>query len=167
MARITEMPAFMLTPVWIWDLDQQVGWGYANRRDDVMLVQVALNRVMKQLGLVDTRKKGNIGPMGPEYPDLALLKTDGKLGTETQNAIIAYQRLTGSSDGLVDPVHPLLKNISGDPTGGQLMSWMKIQQRTMYRLAKDHLRIHGRMMTENDFPPELRGTVARASAAGG
>lgn len=164
MARVTNLPGFMMHPVWIWDLDKQIGWGLANRRSDVMLVQVALNRVMKQLHLADARKKPTWGPLGAEYPDLAYLKPDGLWGNETYNAVATYQRRAGSSDGMVDPVYPLFVNLSGDPTGAQLMAYTKAMKRTMYRLNVDHLKIYGRMMTENDFPGELRGAVAQASS---
>ena len=164
MARITTMPDFMLTPVWIWDLNQQVGWGLTNRRDDVMLVQTALNRVMKQLQLGDSRKTPASGPLGPVYPDLGYLTPDGIFGNETYNAIGTYQRLVGPSDGVVDPIYKMFINLGGDPIGAQLMAYTKANQRTMYRLNKHHLQIYGRMMSEDDFPPELRGAVARSNS---
>ncbi len=154
MARITSMPTFMLRPVWIWDLDQSVGWGRANMRDDVLLIQVMLNRVMRQLGLTDGRKRTDPW-MGPDsaHPDLAFLKTDSKFGPETHYAIRTYQARGGTVDGAADTVYPLLQNPGSDPLNGQIMTTEKVYGRMIYRLNKDHLAIYKRMLDEKDFPP--------------
>jgi hypothetical protein len=152
MARITNMPKFMMRPVWIWDLDQSVGWGRTNLRDDVLLIQVMLNRVMRQLGLTDGRKRTPRPTGGWESGDLAFLKTDSKFGPETHYAIQTYQRRGGTVDGAADEVHPLLQKLDAD-TNVQIMTTQKIYGRMIYRLNKDHLAIYNRMLDEKDFPP--------------
>ncbi len=146
------MPKFMMRPVWIWDLDQSVGCGRTNMRDDVLLIQVLLNRVMRQLGLTDGRKRTQRPTGGWESPDLALLKTDSKFGPETHYAIKTYQARGGTVDGAADTVYPLLENLDFD-TNGQIMTTQKIFGRMIYRLNKDHLAIYKRMLDEKDFPP--------------
>jgi hypothetical protein len=46
----------------------------------VKLVQYALNKVMAKVPLADVSAKPTIGPMGPEYPNLAPLEVDGIFG---------------------------------------------------------------------------------------
>src|SRR5689334_17420416 len=121
MAQVTEFSKGSIRPLWIWDLSYQVGPGLTNYRPDVQLVQALINEVRTRLGLVDFRK-GTPGPLGLIYPPLKELNEDGWWGPETAAAVDSYQesavrRGGGVRDGYVDPVHPMLKRLSGDPIG--------------------------------------------------
>jgi hypothetical protein len=160
MARVTELNNGF-SPIWIWDLTDRVGWGLRNLRPDVQLVQFAINKLIPKLGLIDRRKMlQNFGPGMQTFAPLAPLKPDGFMGTETANAINSYVSTLGSRDQAIDPVYPLLDRMHGDPTGGAfLTAFMKIGQRTMFRLNLDHLRGYGTMMDEMQFPPVLRANI--------
>jgi peptidoglycan hydrolase-like protein with peptidoglycan-binding domain len=81
---------------------RKVGNGGANRADDTLAVQVALNAVPVPLG-------------GPEAP----LKVDGKVGPKTVGAIRRFQQYwTKVVDGRVDPGGPtvrMLNELAGVP----------------------------------------------------
>jgi hypothetical protein len=79
MARITDMPR-AIEPVWIHDVTHPVGLNWFGYKGDVKLVQYALNKVMAKVPLADVSAKPTIGPMGPEYPNLAPLEVDGIFG---------------------------------------------------------------------------------------
>jgi hypothetical protein len=120
MARVTELPQFR--PVWIWDITDRVGWGLANRRADVQLVQLSINKLIPKLGLVDFSKPQAMGPMGRTHAPLQPLKVDGLVGNKTANAIASYIRRKGNTaDQAIDPVYPLLGRLGGDPIGR--VSW--------------------------------------------
>jgi len=93
----TTMPMPGLAALW-----KPVGSGGANRADDTLAVQVALNAVPVPLG-------------GPEVP----LKPDGKVGPKTIGAIRRFQQYwTKVIDGRVDPGGPTveaLNNLAGVP----------------------------------------------------
>src|SRR5579864_3387781 len=76
MARITNMPRGVL-PMWIHDVSHPVSWKWFQYRDDVLLVQYALNKVMSKDKILDFKGKASRGPLGPEYPPVAPLKIDG------------------------------------------------------------------------------------------
>lgn len=54
MARITNMPCGVL-PMWIHDVSHPVSWKWFQYRDDVLLVQYALNKVMRRTKLSTSR----------------------------------------------------------------------------------------------------------------
>ncbi|WEX10865.1 hypothetical protein [Chelativorans sp. AA-79] len=162
MARVTELP--QMNPVWIWDITDRVGWGLTNRRADVQLVQLSINKLLPKLGLVDFRKPQGMGPMGKTHAPLRPLKVDGYLGNETANAIASYIRHKGhTNDQAIDPVYPLLSRLHGDPVGpGRLMAVSAIQRRTMFFLNRDHVQAYGRLLDTSEFPQPLQGEVAFA-----
>ena len=166
MAQVTELPHAAIKPVWIWDITYEVGPGQTNYRPDVQLVQALINEVSTRLGLVDFRK-GTPGPLGLIYPPLKQLNEDGWWGPETAAAVDSYQenalrRGGGVRDGRVDPVHPLLARLKGDPVGpNYIMGVAGIQRRTMFRLNADHVMLKGRMMDESEFPALLRADLKK------
>jgi len=91
MARITEMPRGIL-PMWIHDVTHPVSWKWFCYRDDVLLLQYALNKFMAKEELPDFNGKPKIGPMGREWPPLAPLAVDGIFGNKTHGALTAFQR---------------------------------------------------------------------------
>jgi hypothetical protein len=162
MARVTELPQFR--PVWIWDITDRVGWGLANRRADVQLVQLSINKLIPKLGLVDFSKPQAMGPMGRTHAPLQPLKVDGLVGNKTANAIASYIRRKGNTaDQAIDPVYPLLGRLGGDPIGpARLMALSAIHKRTMFLLNTDHLQAYGRLLDKSEFPQPLQGEVAFA-----
>lgn len=94
---VVQQPMPGLVALW-----KKVGNGGANRADDTLAVQVALNAVPVPLG-------------GPE----AALKPDGKVGPRTIAAIRRFQQYwTRVVDGRVDPGGPTieaLNNLAGVP----------------------------------------------------
>lgn len=160
MAKVTNMPDNSYRPIWIWDVNDAVGPGKWNRRGDVMLVQCALNRVIRPMGLRDDRKRFYPGPENPllgrkyGYPLLDFLVEDGRFGKETAYAIKQYQKVSVIvMDGAVDPVHPLTVNNPDD------LNHLKITTRMMYSLNEKILRTSGKMMDDSEFPPELRADI--------
>lgn len=153
MAQVTNLVEMKRAPIWIYDVTSQVGPGKANRRDDVALVQIAINGIMRAKNLRDSRKRFNPGPDNPltgahhGFPLLSFLDVDGYFGPETANAIVTYQRVAKCVvDGVVDPVHKVYNPQSFGPTLG----------RTIYQLNVDNLNSHGRMLDDSKFPPFLR-----------
>src|SRR5687767_12098984 len=158
MARITNFtPQSIIKPLWIWDLTSQVGPGKPNGRGDVQLVQALINEVKDRLQLVDPRKT-KLTPLGAKGQPLAQLNEDGWWGPETAAAVQSYQmslnnRFGSTSDGVVDPVHPLVGQLTGDPISGRVLGALQsIQRRMIFRLNADHLLFKGRMMDESEFP---------------
>jgi hypothetical protein len=164
MARVTEFPS-TFRPIWIWDITDKVGWGLVNRRADVQLVQLSINKLIPKLGLVDYRRKPSPGPlpgMGV-YPPLAPLKVDGLMGNETANAIKSYTALKGNTtDQAVDPVYPLLARLHGDPVSpSAIAAGSALRKRTMFTLNSDHLAKYGRLLDNSEFPEPLRSEVKK------
>ena len=166
MARLTDMPDGV--PVQIFDVGDRVGWKLANKLEDVQLVQFAINKVAPKLGLVDRRKLiHNFGAEFREYAPLAPLVVDGKLGTETANAITSYQadikfRFGTTPDNVVDPVYTTTAKMgSNRMSNNYIASLSKIRHRTIYLLNKDHLKLFGKIMNANEFPTELRAQINR------
>ena len=131
---------------WIFNVSTSVGPNGYNRGDDVMLVQHVLNTLLASLDIRNAR-----GARISTY-----LTRDGLFGRATKEAIIGYQRnaqsrgLQLTADGMVS---------SANPTG-----WTKSNvQYTIVHLNRDHLRIHGKMMDEKDFPQRLRQAVGGKS----
>ena len=89
------------------------------------------------------------------------------MAPETAAAVQSYQmnlnnRFGSTSDGVVDPVHPLVGQLTGDPISGRLMGAVQsIRRRMIFRLNADHLLFKGRMMNESEFPSILRAEVKR------
>ena len=140
-------------PIWIWDVSQSVGWVKPNKRSDVALVQLLINRVMRYEDLRDSRKRYYQGPDDPlrgryhGYPPLDFLEVDGWFGPETSNAINAYQAASPYfRDGVVDPVYPL---VAADAV---------YTNRTIYQLNNDGLMAYGTMLSEDEFPPWMTST---------
>lgn len=165
MARITEL-GDRFKPVWIWDVTDRVGWGMPNQRGDVQLVQLSINKLIDKLRLTDRRKRLNtMGPGLSQFAPLQPLVLDGFFGKETANAISSYLGRVGGfrpSDEIVDPVHPLLQGMRGDPTGAGLLAFQKISRRTMFNLNRDHFLQHGTVLQIKEMPPPLQGEAARA-----
>lgn len=152
-AQITNLVEMRQRPIWVYDITFQVGPGKHNRRDDVALVQIAINGILRVKNLRDTRKRFNPGPDNPltgahhGYPLLNFLDVDGLFGPETANAIVTYQRAAGFvTDGVVDPVHTIYNPQNFGPTF----------RRTIYQLNLDNLHAHGRMLDQSKFPPFLQ-----------
>lgn len=144
MARITDMPTGM-SPVWIYDVSHPVGFKWFQHRDDVLLVQYALNRLIAKGKVRDLKAKPTPGPIGPEYPSLALLKVDGIFGPKTHAAVVNYQR-GGSvlADGEVDPVYQQISKLKGDPISPRyLTTYTSLPRFTMVRLNKDIVDLYG------------------------
>lgn len=164
MARITEMPRG-ITPVWIHDVSHPVSWKWFQYRDDVMLVQYALNRVMAKEKILDFRGKSTPGPLGPEYQPIAPLKVDGIYGPKSHAAVLNYQigSRTVLADGDVDPVYKYMAGLGGDPIGAKSMMIMTTYSRlTMYKLNSDILRLYGSMMSDDELPPEVQAALLKA-----
>ncbi len=87
--------AYMIMPVY--NTDQPVGQGEANRPDDVRLVQTMLVEL----------KRATPGDWGPPQP----LVVDGRFGPGTRDWILAFQRKMNSANpgALVEDgkVHPM------------------------------------------------------------
>lgn len=164
MARITEMPRGIM-PVWIHDVSHPVSWKWFQYRDDVMLVQYALNRVMAKEKILDFRGKSTPGPLGPEYQPIAPLKVDGIYGPKSHAAVLNYQigSRTVLADGDVDPVYKYMAGLGGDPIGAKSMMIMTTYSRlTMYKLNSDILRLYGSMMSDDELPPEVQAALLKA-----
>lgn len=133
--------------VWLYNVSYPVGPDCLNHRDDVMLIQHAINCIMVQLQL---RK-----PDGS--PITSYLHRDGLWGPRTAEAILAYQQNVKSRgrfikpDGRVDP----------SPTSG----WTRHgdAQYTIVYLNRDNRDITGKMMQVEDFPKELQLALHRNS----
>jgi hypothetical protein len=162
MARITDMPR-AIEPVWIHDVTHPVGLNWFGYKDDVKLVQYALNKVMAKVPLADVSAKPTIGPMGPEYPNLAPLEVDGIFGKKSHAALLAFQKasIRGNScvlaDGQADPVYKYIADLTGDPVSPRnLTIYTRVSGFTMYKLAKDIVALHGKMLDDEELPPEVQ-----------
>jgi hypothetical protein len=168
MARVTNMPAGMF-PVWIYDVSHPVGYKWFQYRDDVLLVQYALNKVIAKGKIRDLSGKPTPGPLGPEYSPLAPLKIDGIFGAKTHAAVVRYQR-GGSvlSDGEVDPVYEQIAKLKGDPISPRyLTAYTSLPKFTMVRLNKDVLDLYGSMMNDDDLPKEVQAALRHQSLQAG
>jgi peptidoglycan hydrolase-like protein with peptidoglycan-binding domain len=145
MARARNLRDGQTDLKWIWDLEFAVGPGCANRPDDVQLVQHVINTVSATLGLTK-----------PDGSALGYLKRDGLFGPKTKTAIEAYQKLRKSSGKLIKP--------DGMVSPSSATGWTKDgnAQFTIVYLNRDHLKTHGKMMDEKDFPEPLQ-TKARTT----
>jgi peptidoglycan hydrolase-like protein with peptidoglycan-binding domain len=138
MAQYFELEGLDLA--WIWNVSAAVSPRAYSHRPDVMLVQHAINTLLAPLHLKDER-----GTVITAY-----LVRDGYLGPKTNTAIAAYQRnlkgrgLLVKADGSVEPS-------SRD-------GWVRdgSAQYTIVYLNRDHVKVHGKMMDEADFPALLR-----------
>jgi hypothetical protein len=144
MAQITELGS-EVSLKWIHNVSYNVGPQAWNKRDDVLLVQHLLNKLLAPLGLTD--KNGKL--------ITAYLVRDGICGTNTQTAIWAYQnnvknvrKLVGSVDGYVDP-----SNRSGWNNQGN--------QFTIVHMNRDHRQIYGRLMDDSELPAEVQAALRR------
>lgn len=162
MARITSMPRG-IEPVWIHDVSFPVGLKWYNRKDDVKLLQYALNKIMAKVRLSDRSAKPVIGPLGPEYPPLPQLKVDGVFGKKSHAALEAFQRTSvrGSAcllaDGQADPVYKYISGLTGDPASPRnIQIWTSVTRFTMYKLAKDILNLYGTMLKDEELPREVQ-----------
>jgi peptidoglycan hydrolase-like protein with peptidoglycan-binding domain len=160
MARITEMP-FGIKPVWVYDVTHPVSWRWFQYRDDVLLLQYALNRLIAKQKLSDFNAKPTIGPMGPERPPLAPLKVDGIFGNKTHAALMSFQRHGCIKvDGEVDSVHEYLEGLKGDPISPRnLQIWTSVMGFTMFRLNSDILELYGKMMDDMEMPPQVQAAI--------
>jgi hypothetical protein len=132
---------------WLMNLSYPVGPGCINHRDDVQLVQIAINRILAYFVINDTQ-----GNRITSY-----LQLDGLFGPHTHNAILGYQNNVKSRgfyivpDGRVDPAP-----VSGWTPSGNA-------QYTIVYLNRDNRNVYGKMMLEEDFPPDLRRALKRNS----
>lgn len=164
MARITEMPRGIM-PVWIHDVTHPVSWKWFQYRDDVMLVQYALNKVMAKEQILDFKGKYTIGPMGREYPPVAPLVVDGIYGPKSHGAVLNYQigSRTVLADGDVDPVYKYMAGLGGDPIGAKNMMIMTTYSRfTMFKLNTDILRLYGTLMHDEELPQEVQAALRKS-----
>ncbi|MFZ0864256.1 MAG: hypothetical protein ABR881_20355 [Candidatus Sulfotelmatobacter sp.] len=162
MAQITNMPKG-ITPVWIHDVTHPVGMKWYGYKDDVKLVQYALNKVMAKTPLPDLSAKSTFGPMGPQYPPLPPLEIDGIFGNKSHAALQVFQRssIHGNacvlSDGQVDPVYKYIAGLTGDPISPRnLTIYTRATGFTMYKLAKDILALYGTMLSDDELPREVQ-----------
>ncbi len=162
MARITNMPKG-IEPVWIHDVTHPVGLKWFGYKDDVKLVQYALNKVMAKVPFPDLSAKSMIGPMGPQYPPLPPLEVDGIFGKKSHAALLLFQRssILGNAcvlaDGQVDPVYKYIAGLGGDPISPRnLTIWIRVMGFTMYKLAKDILALYGTMLKDEELPREVQ-----------
>lgn len=144
MAKITNL-GDQTDIKWIFNVSTSVGPNAYNRADDVMLVQHVLNTLLANLDIRNAK-----GVRITSY-----LTRDGLFGRLTKEAILGYQRnaqyrgLQLTADGMVS---------SASATG-----WTRNNvQYTIVHLNRDHLRIHGKMMSEADFPQLLRQAIGKA-----
>jgi hypothetical protein len=163
MARITNMPRGVL-PMWIHDVSHPVSWKWFQYRDDVLLLQYALNKVMAKDKILDFKSKPTRGPLGPEYPPVAPLKIDGIYGPKTHGAVLNYQigSSTVQADGDVDPVYKYIAGLTGDPISPRNLSIITTYSRfTMFKLNTDILRLYGSLMDDNELPPEVQAALRK------
>jgi hypothetical protein len=143
MARYFELSGDEVGIKWLFNVSYPVGPKCENRRDDVMLVQHAINTLLPHLDL----KK----PDGKTIT--SYLVRDGYFGRNTREAIVAYQENLKARhkhvvrDGIVDP-----SSRSGWTTTGAA-------QYTIVYLNRDHRDFHGTMMQEEQFPDLLKSAI--------
>jgi hypothetical protein len=125
---------------WIFNVNFDVGPGRANRWDDVMLVQHALNAVMASYDLIGA--KGNVIS--------AYLKRDGHFGPLTAEAIVGYQKHVRDVRKRQITADGVVSKASHSGWTGKTQT-----QFTIVHLNRDHRNLHGRMMKEEDFPTKL------------
>jgi hypothetical protein len=142
MAYYMEMERGSIDLAWIWNVGGTVARNVYSQRPDVMLVQHALNTVMAPLGL--TNQKGEI---------ITYLHRDGYIGPKTIDAIIAYQRRLASRGFLIKP------NGSVDPSSRGGWTRDGAAQYTIVYLNREHVKVHGKMMEERDFPALLQANI--------
>jgi hypothetical protein len=165
MARITEMPHTM-RPIWIYDVTYPVGQKWPPHRDDILLVQYSLNKILAKVNLPDVTARSTPGPMGPEYPRISPLKVDGIFGKKSHAALTAYQKETVNNsrcvlaDGQADSVYKYLAGAGGDPISPKNMTIMtKVYAFTMYKLSKDILALYGKMIEDHELPTEVQASL--------
>ena len=141
MAKITNL-GDQTDIKWIFNVSTSVGPNGYNRIDDVMLVQHVLNTLLASFDIRNSK-----GARITSY-----LSRDGIFGSLTREAIIGYQKnaqkrgLQLTADGMIS---------SATATG-----WTRNNvQYTIVHLNRDHLRVHGKMMSEADFPTILRQAI--------
>ena len=169
MARITDMPKG-IEPVWIHDVTHPVGLNWFGYKDDVKLLQYGLNKVMAKVPFPDLSATGTIGPMGREYPPMPPLKVDGIFGKKSHAALLAFQRssIRGNAcvlaDGQADPVYKYLAGLGSDPVSPRNITIIiRVTGFTMYKLAKDVLGLYGKMLDDDELPPEVQAALRSRS----
>lgn len=164
MARITEMPRGIL-PMWIHDVTHPVSWKWLQYRDDVLLVQYALNKIMAKDKIFDFKGTSKPGPLGPEYPAVAPLKLDGIYGPKTHGAILNNYQIGSSTmkaDGDVDPVYKYVAGLRGDPISPRNLTIISTYSRfTMFKLNTDILRLYGKLMDDGELPQEVQAALRK------
>jgi hypothetical protein len=174
MAQITEMPSGFM-PVWIHDVTHPVSWKWFCYRDDVMLLQYALNQIMAKVKLQDMTKHrrgplgdypASFGPGGREYLQIEPLEVDGIFGPKSHAALVSYQQsdVCGNhcikTDGDLDPVYKYISELGSDPIApGNMMIMTKVTSFTMFKINRDILTLYGKLMNEEDMPKELKDTI--------
>lgn len=166
MARITDMPRGVL-PMWIHDVSHPVSWKWFRYRDDVLLVQYALNKIMAKDKILDFKGKSTPGPLGPEYPAIVPLKVDGIYGPKTHGAVLNYQigSSTVKADGDVDPIYKYVAGLTVDPISPRNLTIMTSYSRfTIFKLNTDILRLYGKLMDDEELPKEVQAALRKRSS---
>ena len=98
-----------------------------------------------------------------EYPNLAPLEVDGIFGKKSHAALLAFQKasIRGNScvlaDGQADPVYKYIADLTGDPVSPRnLTIYTRVSGFTMYKLAKDIVALYGKMLDDEELPPEVQ-----------
>lgn len=128
---------------WMYNVAYPVGPRGSNRRDDVQLVQQAINIIHNTYVLYDDKGR----------TITADLKRDGLCGPKTIAAVAAYQRNLVSRNRVVKP--------DGNVDPASYSGWTEHSnvQYTMVHLNRDVRDITGTMMREDDFPEPLRTVI--------
>jgi len=146
MAQITEL-GNETDLKWIFNVSYSAGPRCPNHRDDVLLVQHLLNKLLPYVEMMDENGKRIT----------TYLSRDGVCGPMTSGAIKAYQENLKSrkrmvwADGVISP---------SDNTG-----WTPIQgdQYTIVFMNRDHVKFYGKMPSDTEFPPEVVAALKRNS----
>ena len=93
-----------------------------------------------------------------EYPNLAPLEVDGIFG---KKSLSKKASIRGHScvlaDGQADPVYKYIADLTGDPVSPRnLTIYTRVSGFTMYKLAKDIVAFYGKMLDDEELPPEVQ-----------
>jgi len=144
MSRVFKVPSSTTFTVF-YSVDSAVGTGCPNVRDDVLLVQFFLLRMM------DDDVKGNGGFIPPSEQPITI---DGTFGRQTATYIKFFQqetirRTVGPSDNRVDPMKGNLRS----PTGGFLYTMTSFNFEYFNRQGSG---FHANISIDPLFPAELK-----------
>ncbi len=150
MAKITTVLDFAVNGKHhICNVSFGVGPKCSNFRDDVLLVQTLLNKI-----LVSTNPL--VGPDG-KYVSQSL-KLDGICGPKTSAAIWAYQNHLKTTRGVAVKVDGRV-----DSSNELGISPGTLNRFTIYLLNRDHRSIYRKELKDTDLPPALAEALRRNS----